>query len=207
MKRIRKNRFVTHRLKLKQVIIGILFLGIFAGVIFANLFRTEFFQQAETIDSAFMVKIKEMNIEYVKLLQFVLIHILKPYALIWIFSITILGIPYIGYFIIKQGFSIGFVISVLTMNYGIKGIILFLSYIFPQYIIYIPVFTLVIYRAYNLNCNMYFTGKDSIKSKKKLVLEKIPLIILLTIFIIIGCLIETYINSFILKNILSWVLS
>ena len=99
-------------------------------------------------------------------------------------------------------YIIGFFTSVIFMGYGLKGILLIIGYTIPQIIIYLPVIFLSIKGGYWLCKNLYF---DGIHSKRRLetISKYLVFILILGFLLFIGALLETYVGSFLLKNIVT----
>ncbi len=185
-----------------DILIIIFFIGLIVGTIFANIFRTLYINEINIVNDYFSNKLVNMDIEYGSLLKYILFSRIKYFIILWLFSITILGLPVIFIYLIYSGFLVGFIISISTMKYGIMGILLFIVYLFPHGIIYIPVIAISIQRAFIMCKRMYYMKNGVKVNKKNIILEYLFTIILLLVMIIIGCFIETYINSNILQSFL-----
>lgn len=197
IRKYQKLKVEPHRAALLFLLGGIIF-----GALYANIFRDIYIDNIEFFDSYYISKMNLIEIDYGLLFQYIIMNSYKQFILFWIFSITILGIPYMVFSLIYFGFSTGFIISVATMKYGIKGLLLFLTYIFPQYIIYIPAALVCLLVGYRLCKDMNASNSLNGKNKWRIVIEKLPIIFLLGVFILIGCVMETYINSFLLKKVI-----
>lgn len=199
MKKIRVNAM---KFGIDKFIILILIFGVIIGTVFANFFREEFFYDLKTLTSINLSSMNKIDINYGVLLKYVLVKNFKPYLLIWILNITILGIPFMILFILYSGFFAGFMVSIFTINYGLKGILLFLAYLFPQYLIYIPVFIITLWRGYTLyNENLNYKNINN-KGNNHSFWDKFIMFFMLALFLIIGSVVETYVNTYIVKNII-----
>lgn len=190
--------------KLGEVKFGILILGIgfILGLLFAAVFKRLYWNQINIIDEGYISKIKETVFDHRVLLRYVLWNNLKIFILFWVFCSTALGIPYIVLSLTYGGFRIGLFVTVIMMRYGIKGILLLFAYTFPQIIVYIPIAFISLRAGYWLCKSMYHETKLGKKGKMERVIKHIGLIFVLGIILTFGCLIETYIGSFILQKIL-----
>lgn len=110
-------------------------------------------------------------------------------------SLALPGKLLLSGFLMFFGCSMGSMLSTLVMRYGLKGILLFLSLIFPQYLIYIPVIFGWIYVLTHFN-NYIFHEKNSYRNglSPYQILGKM---ILLSGVTIIGLLLECYVNPII----------
>lgn len=68
-------------------------------------------------------------------------------SLVWLLGISIIGIPFIIFFLFFKNFVLGFTITSILSNYGFKGILLSLSYIFPHQLIYLIIWLLLSFYA------------------------------------------------------------
>jgi len=198
-------RYIKLQLKkLGEVKLGmiILFLGILLGIIFARLFKGFYWNQIDLLDSNYFSKIKNVTIDYPVLFRYVLWKNFRIFILFWIFSATALGIPYITLSILYGGFQGGFFITVILMRYSLKGILLIFGYTFPHYIIYIPIALLCLRSGYWLSRSMYYDTKMSKKGRTDRILKHLIVILILSVALMLGGLLETYAGSFILKKIL-----
>lgn len=194
-----KNR--TLHLGIHRIAILLLLLGVLLGTIFANLFKDIYLSDITLTNSMNISKINTLQINYGSLLKFVLENNYKKYFLLWILSATVIGIPFMVLFIVYHGFCTGFIISISTMQYGLKGILLFLAYIFPQYLIYIPIYIFALWKGYDMCINMYYNTKTNMKSKMGVVIERLPFILVLAVMLLLGSIVETYFNTFILQKV------
>lgn len=195
----------TLHLGVKKIAIVALLFGVVMGTIFANLFKNIYLNSSTLTDSLNIDKINMLQINYGSLLKLVLVSNYKKFFLVWLLSLTVLGIPFIIMFILYHGFSIGFIISVVTMEYGIKGILLFFSYLFPQYIIYIPVYIITLWKAYQMCTDMYNTNRTVSRGRMNLLVKNFPMILILAVLLLLGVIVETYLNTFIMLKVSSLV--
>lgn len=187
-----------------KISVVIFLIGVMLGAIGANIFKDSYFSQIEIFGDTYFDKLYILDIDHGKLFGYVFWNNLKKYLLFWIFSVTVIGIPYMMLTVGSCGVCTGFLLSVALLKYGFKGIFLFLLYIFPQYLIYFPVALIALVQGYNLCISLYFRIPLNKKSKFKLILEKVPMILILFLIIIIGALSEAYINSFILQKMVKY---
>jgi len=100
------------------------------------------------------------------------------------------------------GFTTGFFISSVAMQYGIKGLLLILAYIFPHGLIYIPVVILCLYNGYRLSKTIYYDNPGSLSLIIRQLKSYMFLLIFLVALILLGSFLEAYAGSFFLKKIL-----
>ncbi|MBH1941475.1 stage II sporulation protein M [Mobilitalea sibirica] len=199
---MKQLKLQLHRLSALQLAIILLILGLFIGIFFANVFRNSYQEQINEYQNTVFQSVTTKDINYSGLFTYVLGKNFKEFAYFWMFSITILGIPYMAYKIFSFGFSAGFFISAVAMNYGFKGILLILVYIFPHGLIYLPIAMFSLYKGYTLCQTVYFDNRNYLGSIFKLVKPYLLIILLLAIILLAGSFLEAYIGAFILKKTL-----
>ena len=143
---MKNTRYFINRLGALQIAIVLLLVGVFLGILVSNVFSSSYLEQMVYLESNVFKSIALNKIDYFGLFMFTLKQNLKQLLIFWLLSITILGIPYMIIKIVAFGFSASFFISVVTMNYGLKGMLLVFAYIIPHGLIYLPVALLNLYR-------------------------------------------------------------
>lgn len=196
-------RVKFQKLNMVQISILLIILGLLSGMLFANLFQPFYYEKmAEYHDYIFSDIVRE-DIDYTGLFFYVVIKNLKEFFVFWLLCITILGIPYMLFKLLIFGFNAGFLISSIAIQYGIKGILLILAYIFPHGLIYIPVIILSLYNGYRLSRSIYYDNTGHMGIVIKQLKSYGFLLIFLTALLLLGSFLEAYAGSFFLKKILA----
>lgn len=120
-------------------------------------------------------------------------------------STTYLGIAGIGTYIVWCGFSLGMFLSGAWLRYGGKGILLFFGSMFPHCILLVPVEIFFLCWCYNICRTLYYPsrcGETFCGNKKQFIFRKILQFLIILIVVIIICLLERYINPYIITKIL-----
>lgn len=112
---------------------------------------------------------------------------------IWLLGISIIGIPIILLILSTKSFILGFSISSIIYNYGIKGIILTLIYIVPHIM---NLFITILLSYYSIHFsimlfNLLFRKQEY--SKKRIVNRYIKILLFSTIAYITSSVIEVYV--------------
>lgn len=89
-------------------------------------------------------------------------------------------------FLIWTGFSSGLLFSMAVLSMGIKGSILCIVGILPQFLLYIPAFMVVIWYSYTYPQNQWNPQKS----------------IFVTLTLLMGILLETYVNPLMMQAFL-----
>lgn len=118
-------------------------------------------------------------------------RLLIPCLFIVIVSMSPVYVPFAVVYIMYIGWSVGYFIGSLFVTYQVRGILYGVLYAMPQVLLYIPAILLLVYVGYEIS--------DMIHKKKGLLEKVIPLAMVLTL-IVVGALLETFVNSYIMQK-------
>lgn len=167
------------------------------GILFTNIFGEAYVLGVGLLGEYFLLNFQYTQINYNKLFLYVFEERIKLALFIGILGITNIGIPVICCLFLWLGFSSGVLLSVAIMKFGLKGIAICLGGIFPHFLIYIPLILICSDKI----IDMKISERTTFKKQK---LTKYGLFIIIGILIMtIGVLLESYVNPFILKKIIS----
>lgn len=189
---IRRKPFKVKKLKFYQIAIVLFSGGVIAGIFFAQSVGagcpaeiTHFFEQIGE-------NLSEKEETYMLLFQDILGRRLRSLGLLMIFSISALGLPYIGGFLLYKGCVSGFLVGSVLMQFGIKGVLLAVSLFFPQCFLYVPAYFSILSKGYRL-------GTEG--SSQKEMIKELPAVFVALALMIVGSVAEAYGNTWILKQI------
>lgn len=182
--------------------------GFFIGVFLINVWKDLFIADLGFLDEEMLYQMKYAQIDGDKFLGFVL----KRRLLVF-FSLAVGATTYLGLFMIYGallwfGFAGGCFMAASAIRYGFKGILLIVGVFMPHFIIYIPVFGILFCWCYYICCAMYFPGKiysgqeSRYKNKKAFWIINMVRAACLLMVVIIGILIESYVNPIFLTKLL-----
>jgi Uncharacterized membrane protein len=200
--KMKQVKLQVHKLSIIQISIFLLIIGLFLGVLCANIFRENYLSQIQNYESNVFTRISQGSIDHAGLFFYVLGRKFSEFAIFWLLSITILGIPYMALKITSFGFFTGFFISAVSVQYGLKGLLLILVYVFPQGLLYIPIALVSLYKGFELCRTIYSENRNSFGGIAKLVKSNLVLIILLAIALLVACFLEAYPGAFLMKKVL-----
>jgi stage II sporulation protein M len=132
-----------------------------------------------------------------------LINNYKMLGLIFLSSILVIGFPIIFAVLTYKGITIGFTVAFFMEKMKMKGLGIALSSILPQNIVFIPVLILASLIGLGFSFDILFRREGIHRKGYFQILSgySIMFIILCGIFFI-GCLIETYVGSSLMKIII-----
>lgn len=133
-----KRRSIKFREREPVIGIAVLFLlGILAGFLFVRLLQSTLGEDAAGIDEGYLRQIASTK-PGLDLFMYTIWKELKGIAVFFLLALTWLALPYMAGILLRQGFLLGFLATSMLGKYQWKGLLLVLSYYFPQLIIEIP---------------------------------------------------------------------
>lgn len=199
---MKQLKLQLNKLGVIQISIILLIIGVFLGVLCANVFQENYSIQMQNYEDNVFSKIIINDIDYSGLFQYVLGKNFNDFVIFWLLSITILGIPYMALKVTSFGFFSGFLISAVAMRYGIKGLLLVLAYVFPQGLLYFPISIICLLKGFELCRTIYSENRNSLGGISKIVKKYLILILLLAIALVIASFLEAYPGAYFLKKAL-----
>ena len=186
-----------------RIAIILFLLSLLIGGVFAKVSQNLLSVGIAGISSRYFNTIKNMDIQYWDLFRYIFFSCMKSFFLIWVISLTILGLPYLAWLIISKGFQFGYLFTVLTMNYGWKGVFLSISYLLPHGLIYIPVALMCLLYCYQLTMEMNHGQVTPSLHNITLLKKYMKLIIMLLGGLVIGAVLETFLGSVLVQKVLT----
>lgn len=196
------QKLQLNRLSVMQVSVFLLIFGVFLGILCANIFKETYVGQIQNYELDIFSRIVSNDINYSGLFRYILGKNFSSFLVFWLLSITILGIPYMALKITSFGFFAGFFISAVTMQYGMKGLLLVLVYVFPHGLLYLPVWLLSLYKGFELCRTIYHDNRTNIGSIAKLLKSYALIILILAAALLAASFLEAYPGAFLLKKTL-----
>lgn len=183
---------------------GLLFIGIISGCIFNILLVKQDHEIVKTYLVNFIELIKNNKLNYINTFKDSIIFNYLYIIIIWTLGVSIIGIPIIFFMFFGKSFTLGFTLSTIIKNYGIKGCLLSLGYVFPHYIINILVFLILTAYSTILSLKMI----KSILRKKNIdfkpIMKKYSFILLISLILI---LLTSLYESFIMPTVVKYIIN
>lgn len=200
--RMKHLKLQLKRLNVVQISVFLLIFGVFLGILCANIFKDNYINQIRSYEKDLFSKIASNDIDYAGLFRYILGKNFNSFFVFWLLSITLLGIPYMALKIVSFGFFAGFFISAVTMEYGMKGMLLVVVYVFPHGLLYLPLILISLYKGFELCKTIYHGNRTSITGVAKLVKSYLAIIAILAVVLLIASFLEAYPGAFLLKKTL-----
>ena len=196
---IRSNNHII-RQKKKYVFLSIILgIGIISGIIFIFLLSGKDRSLIKDNYSLIFDSIKNNNINYFKTFINSVSSNMFSIIVMYILSISIVGIPITIFYLYIKGFIFGLSLSSIINIYGFKGIILSLSYLLPHHLIILILFILLSFYAisFSLKLFRYLFLKENIPLNKYFL--NLNKVFLTGILVMIVCsIIETFLTPFLI---------
>jgi len=197
-----KSFFLAH-MNLYLFLFALFIIGLITGIIHSAILGEEAKSESYTYITTFINALKTKQFDINILFNEFLITNLKPAIFLWLFGLWIIGIPLICGYIAFEGYSIGFVISIVLNSLGTgKGSLLLGLAVVPQEIFLIPLLL-------TLGVNSILFAKAIWESKNRAsnikfdIYRYIFLFILCVAVLIAVTVIQTYIQVPLIKSILT----
>lgn len=195
-----KNNIMKQK-KLYLFLIGLVIVGIIAGILFWFVINNEDKLLVTKNLNNFFECIKKGNaINYWGSLFNSLVTGLIYIVLIWLLGISIVGLPIILIIITIKSFIVGFSISSIIASYGLKGILGSFVYTFPHQIIFLLLLILLGFYASSFCFKLfkYLFLKQSINFKDAM-RKYFKILLISLIVVLLTSLYETFIATYFIK--------
>lgn len=180
-------------------------IGLFIGILIVNLGHESWIENGGLLSADMMSRLKNSRPQGAGMVAYILRHRLSAVCMLSLISTTVIGMPVICAYICYMGLSAGCLLSVAVIRYGIRGLLFMAAALFPQALFLIPAYAGLFIWAVGFNRTLYasrtnLNGYERFSSR--FYLGKCAQIVGIMAVVIIGCLLESYVNP----NILHFVL-
>ena len=188
-------RHLYDNIKLYLIVIIILVIGITVGVVFINNINVDGAEEIKNYITDFINQLKQgYHVDTGELLRKSLSDNLILIVTMWLLGSTVVGIPIVLGIVLFRGFCIGYSLSAIIASLGVqKGILFFLTTIFLQNLIFIPVILCM-----TISCIKLYKSimKDRRRENIKVEIIRHTLVsIMLGLLLIIAAFIENYVST------------
>lgn len=194
-----KSFFLAH-MNLYLFLLILFIIGLITGIVHSAILGDEAKSESYTYITTFINALKTKQFDINILFNEFLVTNLKPAIFLWLFGLWIIGIPLICIYIAFEGYSIGFVISIILNSLGTgKGSLLLGLALLPQELFVIPVLLTMGVNSI-LFAKAIWKTKSSASSIKFDIYRYIFLFILCIAVLIAVTVIQTYIQVPVIKS-------
>lgn len=175
-----------------QIAAALFGIGIFAGIFLARGVHSSCPAETSRFFQQIGANLEGGTCNYTVLFQEIVGNRLKSIGLLMIFSVSIFSLPYIGGFLLYKGCISGFLAGSVLFQFGTKGMLLAVSLFFPQCFFYVPAYFSLLNKSYRF-------GTEGINKRE--VMKEVPYVFMMLALLIVGCILEAYINTWILGKV------
>jgi len=175
-------------------------IGVAVGIIFMNIQKSILLTGGDLLSAESLKRITGIGAGGSALFAYVLRKRGAQFLLLTVFATTYLGFAACAVTAGWYGFSCGVFLAAGVLRYGMKGVLLVLAGIFPQYLFYVPVLCALI-KWCDRTCRMIY-GRGSLPVQNKtapVLMERVLSLFVLGILLLVGCFLESYVNPVFLK--------
>ena len=179
------------KLPLKQQLFIDFLICFVAGIILANMLGADGVQKNGSLTRYYLKQFQYTDIQVEELLWHVGCNRLVVFLLLFMFSMIPRGKYAHGLFVAWSGFAYGYFCVLSISAFGILGLVLCLLALFPHFLAYVPVYL-----------GMLQISEHPREHKGW---HRFVAVMLLLLLLIIGILLESYINPIILQKVLNFL--
>lgn len=161
--------------------------GFLAGILYINLLAKQYVAEPGIFSDYFLQQFGNVEIIMEEYIWYLLRLRILPFLVLLGLSFTKMRKISAILFLVWTGISSGILISAAILELGIKGSLLCIVGIFPQFLFYIPAYVVLIWYCYSYPQNRWNSQKS----------------IFVAIMIFIGIIVEAYVNPILVAAFLS----
>ena len=189
--------------KMALFLLGFAIIGFITGTLFTTILSETDKNLVKDYITGFINKIENNQLNYINSFKNAFTSNVIFIVTIWIFGMSVVGIPINLFIYFAKTFMLGFSISAFILQYKIKGCLLSLIYIFPHHIINVVIYTALLIFSINFSKKII----HSFKSKKPISFQssfkRYSVIFFFGLVLItFTTIIEIFVTPFLLKKIL-----
>ena len=180
-------------------------IGLFIGILIVNLGHETWIGNGSLLGTDMINRLKNSRPVGEGLIGYIVRHRLLAVCLLSLSATTLIGMPVLCLYICYTGLAAGCLLSVAVIRYGIRGLLFMAAALFPQALLLVPAYIVFFSWAVDLNSTLYaprtqLEGYE--RYSRQFYAKKSVQIIAIVIVVIMGSLLESYVNPGILHFIL-----
>lgn len=180
--------------------------GLFLGIILVNIRHDVWMDEDGLLNTAMMKQLQSSELDGSYLFGYILKHRVSTILILCVLASTMIGLPIVCGYVCYLGASAGCILSIAVIRYGVRGLFFMAASVFPQALLLVPGYFLLF--QWGMECNRSLYGKtDGFEGRyligKQFILKKGISLAGILFLIILGCMIESYVNPQIVHYILT----
>ena len=175
--------------------------GLLIGIIVINIGKSILLGETGLFDEYTLYHMKYMTVDSNALFCYIFRKRIGRMLILAVLSTTYLGLVACMGMAFWYGMSAGAFLTSLALRYGLKGILLAVIGLFPHYLLYVPAILLLLVWCEELFRGIYVRGEFNAEDKGFL-LKKAGRLLVILALATAGCLLEGYMNPYLLLGFL-----
>ena len=176
--------------------------GLFLGILLVNIRHDVWVKEDGLLNAAMIKQLQNSEFDGNYLFRSIVRSRISTILIISMLASTMIGLPIVCGYVCYLGASAGCILSIAVIRYGIRGLFFMAVSIFPQGLLLIPGYFLLF--RWGLDCNRSLYGRiDGLEGRyligKQFMLTKGIKLAGILMIVILGCLIESYVNPKVLQ--------
>lgn len=184
-------------IKNSYYVIYLFTIGLFLGILIVNVGYDSWIKDGSLLSTEMIARLKNSIPDGSGLFAYIIKRRLFTVCMLGLLATTIIGLPAVCVYICYIGLAAGCLLSVAVIRYGIRGLLLMAAGILPQGILLIPAYIALFLWVLSVNRMLYSKNPYKeyyIKYSRQVYLKKGLQIAGIMAVVIIGCLLESYVN-------------
>lgn len=177
------------------------------GVCAANIWKKEMIEESGFLNEYTLLCMSRVKLDYRNYFLYLLRKRAGGAFFLALLSSTYLGLAGIYSYICQIGLASGIFLAGAGIRYGAKGILLFLGGMIPHQLLLIPCGIMFLCWCYRMCTTLYYPGRCTeplFGSKKQFIIRKVIQFQMILGVVITGCLLECYVNPYIITKLLKF---
>lgn len=176
--------------------------GILTGILAISIGKSSFLEDTGLFDKYILSGMKHMTVDSNALFYYVLRK-----RMLLLLAAAVMATTYLGYAVCVGaaawgGMSLGTYVSALVLRYGLKGLVLAGTGMFPQYLLFIPAVLLMLGWCEDLYRGIYSRSSGTEAVGRSFVIRKLGWLGVIGAVVTAGCFLESYVNPVLLLGYL-----
>ncbi len=177
--------------------------GLVTGFIMIAIGKSILLKDTGLLDEYTLYHIKYMTVDSGALFWYVTRLRMGTLLTLAVLATTYLGLVVCMGSVFWYGMSAGAFLSVAVIRYGLKGILLVLAGVFPQYLFYVPAMYVLLLWCEDVYRGIYGKGHAAMGEEKfKFIWKRALRLLLIILGALAGCFLEGFVNPRILGGLL-----
>lgn len=177
--------------------------GLFAGMLLMNFGKSFLLENTGLLDEYTLYHMKYMTVDSGALFYYVLRNRIGRVLVLAVLATTYLGLAVCIGAVFWYGMCAGAFLATAVIRYGLKGVLLVLAGVFPQYLVYVPAMIFLLLWCHRIYRGIYLDRTLGAGGEKNFSLPKYLLQFACILFAFIaGCVAESFLNPYLMMGLL-----